>query len=151
MAYFEFSAKKFDPPSKEGKDAITQKSANYHRNMTTFRVNLDIFAFDSLRTIFYTVSWILKFIAYKILSSSWTSNRIGKASCYIIWISQKVHMILVNSIAMDLIPYSIRTLFQSKNLPFWKHVWSLALLILLVYDFLEIEFLGGRAIIQEAK
>jgi hypothetical protein len=60
-------------------------------------------------------------------------------------------MILMNSIAMDLIPYSIRTLFQSKDLPFWKHIWSVFLLVVLVYDMMEIELLGSRAIIQEAK
>jgi hypothetical protein len=74
MTYFEFSAKKFDPPSLEGKDVIAHKSSEYRRNMTTFRVHMDIFSFDSLRTILYTASWILKFVAYKVLSSSWISG-----------------------------------------------------------------------------
>lgn len=119
--------------------------------MINMKVSLDIFGFDFLRVILYSASWILKFVAYKLLRSAISSGEIGKASCYLIWISQKVHMVLLNSIAMDLIPYALRTLFHSKGLPAWITWSSLVLLSLLVYDFLEIELLGSMAIINEVR
>ena len=149
MAYFQFSAEKFDPPSKEKKDVLAKNSSSYRHNMLSMKVQLDIFSFDLLRVILYSTSWIIKLIAYRMLKTAKSSGQIGKINCYVVWISQKFHMVILNSIAMDLIPYSLRTIFHSKGLPAWIQLLSIALLSLLIYDFLEIELIGSRAIIRE--
>lgn len=77
------------------------------------------------------------------------SQRIEKWQGYLIKISQKVHMIVFNTIALDLIAYSLRALFQSKNLPALNVVSTWLLLSLLVYDFLEVFSKGSRARIRD--
>ena len=88
--------------------------------------------------VLYSSSWFLKLVSFAILRSAKNSGTIGKPGCYAIWISQKFHMIILNSIAMDLIPYTLRTIFDSKGLPAWLSLSSVVLLSLLVFDFLEI-------------
>lgn len=149
LAYFEFSSEKFDRPSSLSKDEMDKSTWGYRPNLINMKVQLDIFNFDWIRVVLYSASWILKILAYKVLSSAKKICQIEKASCYLIWISQKCHMIIVNSIAMDLIPYTLRTLVHSKNYPSKAIGSSLLLLSLLVFDYLEIELLGSRAIIEE--
>ena len=54
-------------------------------------------------------------------------------------------MVFLNAIALDLIPYAQRALFQIQGRSSFLEVFSGLLLSLLVYDFCEIYHLGGKA------
>lgn len=60
-------------------------------------------------------------------------------------------MIALNSIALDLIPYALRTIFHASKLPWLIRLTSGLLLILVVFDFCEIYHLGGNSKITEYK
>lgn len=88
--------------------------------MISYKVSMDMVSFNLMRVLMYSISWTLKLLAYKVLSYSYEKGEISKVNIYLVWASQKVHMIMINSVAMDLIPYSIRAMFQSNGLPFWR-------------------------------
>ena len=58
-------------------------------------------------------------------------------------------MIAVNTIAIDLIPYSLRTVFHSREYEIKITSSSALALILLLVDFCEIWHIGGRSEIFE--
>jgi hypothetical protein len=60
-------------------------------------------------------------------------------------------MIAVNTIAIDLIPYSLRTVFHSREYKIKITSSSVLALILLVVDFCEIWYKGGRSEIFEVE
>lgn len=60
-------------------------------------------------------------------------------------------MISLNSVAIDLIPYTLITLFHSREMPVLTLLWSGLLLTLLVLDYCEIWFKGGRSVVPEYK
>jgi hypothetical protein len=58
-------------------------------------------------------------------------------------------MITLNSVAIDLIPYCIRTIFHSRDLPLLVFISSTVALNFLLLDFCEIWYKGGRTVISE--
>lgn len=114
-AYFWTSSEKFDPPSKISTDEVVQKNKSFYRNLVKYKVAFDILEVNFLRAMIYSISWVIKLIAYVALYISVRNNLIGRLKCYFVHISQKVHMIALNSIALDLIPYSIRAIFHTKD------------------------------------
>lgn len=149
--YFDFSSKKFDPPSKEPMSYIVDHSNKYYGNLLLKKVALDIFEVNPLRITIYGVSWLLKTIFTILLIVAKSREYIPKAQAYLTSISQKVHMIALNSIAIDLIPYTLITLFHARRLSFFTTWLSGALLILLLLDYAEILIKGGKSKIFEFK
>lgn len=97
----------------------------------------------------YTASWLFKLVAFFLLGIAVRRRKIGKSVCYIVSISQKFHMISLNTVALDVIPYSLRAIFQtSSEYQIISRVLSGVLLSLLVYDFCEVYRLGGQAQIR---
>ena len=80
-----------------------------------------------------------------------TRGEVKKLLAYFISFSQKVHMIALNSIAIDLIPYTLITLFHTRDMPLQIILPSGIFLALLIYDYCEIWFKGGRSIVPEFK
>ena len=106
-AYFDSSAKKLDPVSKREPNEIQRMSNKYYPSMMRFRVSLEIFEMDLLRCIIYGVSWVFKIISYILINQ----GRANKGVSYFVHISQKFHMIALNAVSLNLIPYTQRTLF----------------------------------------
>ena len=84
-------------------------------NLTRKKIAEDVFEFNTIRAIIYAVSWVWKILSWLVIWHAASRGSIGKLGCYFVSASQKVHMISVNSIALDLIPYGIRTLFHLKS------------------------------------
>lgn len=110
---------------------------------------LDIFEVNLLRVVIYSVSWFLKIIFAALLTLAKAKKHIPKVLAYLISGSQKVHMIALNSIAIDLIPYTLITMFHTKEMPIFTQWSSGVLLVLLILDYVEIWFKGGKSKIQE--
>ena len=150
-SYFEFSAKKFDPPTSKPLNTIVQESNKYYGNLLWKKVALDIFEVNLIRVIFYGASWILKILTFILLWRAINSGKVGKAVAHMVSISQKIHMISLNSVAVDLIPYTLITLFHTRNISIIILSSSGVLLSLLIYDYCEIWSKGGFSIIKEFK
>lgn len=150
-AYLESNSKKFDPPTTKPLNHIVQHSNKYYGNLLLKKVALHIFEVNSIRIVIYAASWFLKLIVGIQLGCMKQKNTVVKVSAYLISISQKVHMIALNAVAVDLIPYCLITIFHTRDMPLLI-VWSSAVfLALLVYDYCEIWTKGGLATIFEFK
>lgn len=103
------------------------------------------------RILIFGVSWFLKLIAYAVLSRMKSTGKVVKALAYYVSMSQKVHMIALNSVAIDLIPYTLITILHTRDLP-GEICWaSFALFILLVLDYCEIWTIGGKSKISQGQ
>ena len=149
QSYFQSRSEKFDPETTRPVDEIQKMSKKIYKNMLRYRVAMDIFELSLLRVIIYSISWVLKLISFALISESIRTGKVGKAVCYFVQISQKLHMIASNSVALDLIPYTLRTLFHASEISTFMRITSAALLTLLVYDFCEIYQIGGNSLIVE--
>ena len=58
-------------------------------------------------------------------------------------------MITLNAVALDLIPYTLITLFHTRDYPIFAILTSGIFLVLLVIDYCEIWDKGGKSIINE--
>lgn len=149
--YFEFSAKKFDPPTSKPLDEIVRHSDKYYGNLLWKKVALDIFEVNPIRITFYGVSWLIKMLAYTAIHIMKKRTTVVKSLAYFVSISQKVHMTALNSVAIDLIPYTLISLLHTRDLA-PSVVWFSGLFLgLLVFDFCEIWCKGGQAKISEFK
>lgn len=131
-AYFDFSAKKFDPPSSRSPQEILNHSQKYYGNLFWKKVALTVYETDQLRLSVFGVSWLLKILANLVLILMRKNGKVVKGLAHFVSISQKVHMVAVNSISMDLIPYSLITLFHTRDLSAvvaWSSGAFLALLV----------------------
>jgi hypothetical protein len=147
--YFENSAQVFDPPSKKSSDEITKLNKSQRLSMIKYKIAFDVIEISLIKVTIFAVSWCLKLLAFWLISRSVRTKNINKLKCYYIAFSQKLHMISLNTVALDLIPYSLRALFQtSSQLSTLTRVFSGVLTSLLVYDFCEIYHLGGQAEIK---
>ena len=117
--------------------------------MLEYKVAFDPFEHGFMRAVFYSVSWALKLLAYLLLSSVIHKGSVKKWHAYFIGISQKVHNVAMNVVALDLIPYSLRALFQAQNLQPGTVASSAILLCLLVFDFYEVYLKGSRAQLRD--
>lgn len=126
-----------------------KENNKYYGNLVRNKVSLDIYEVDTLKMMIYWVSWALKLVAVLLLQISISNLRISKGTAYFVSISQKIHMIALNSIALDLIPYCLRTIFHSRYLPLATQVSSHLGIGLLVLDFCEIWYKGGKSEIEE--
>ena len=113
--YFQHSAESFDPPTKRTSDEVTQLNKSHRLSMINYKVGFDAFELQLLKVSIYSVSWLFKFFAFGTLAVSTSTRKIGKKACYLIAFSQKLHMIGLNSVALDVIPYSLRALFQTSS------------------------------------
>lgn len=111
QTFFEKSSEKFDPPSRRTLDSILKLSKKSYQNMLKFRVSLDIYEANLIRVVLYSFSWVIKLVAYALVYYSICSETISKPLCYFVHFSQKFHMVFLNAVAIDLIPYSQRTIF----------------------------------------
>lgn len=147
--YFEFSAKKFDPPTSRPQSEIVAHANKYYGNLVRSKVAIDVFEVNLVRVVIYGVSWLLKIVACCMLLRLKKTGKAEKALVHIINISQKVHMIALNAVALDLIVYALITIFHTRGLPNY-YSWSSGILLsLLVMDFSEIWFKGGKSEIKE--
>jgi hypothetical protein len=147
--YFEFSAKKFDPPSNKSNQWIRNHSDSFYGKFNMGNVALDLFEYKIINVIIFMTSWTLKIFATAMLKEANYHGRLTKVKCYFIFYSQKFHLIAFNLIALDLIIYGIRTVFHSENLGFTKNFISAILLCLLVIDYSQIWILGSNTQISE--
>lgn len=108
--YFQSSAEKFDPPSSLAVDDIQRSSFKLYSGMLRYKVALHIFEANMIRVVFYLTSWLLKIVSFILLEMSAKSGRIHRTTCYFVFISQKVHMIALNVVALDVIVYTTRVL-----------------------------------------
>lgn len=148
QTYFESSSEKFDLPTKKTPDEIQMMNGKLYSSMIRYRVSFDIVEINLILTIFYSASWLLKIISYFIIEVAIRYRNLTRITCYFVSISQKIHMIAFNAIAIDLIPYALRTLFQASTCPLLMKWISGVLLSLIIYDFCEVSHLGGRAKIE---
>lgn len=102
-----------------------------------------------MRIIVFGVSWFVKILANIILILMKKKGRVFKALAHLISISQKVHMVALNAVAIDLIPYSLITIFHTRELPALITWSSAVFLSLLLYDYCEIWTKGGKANVPE--
>lgn len=147
--YFEYSAKKFDPPTSKSLDSIIRHNRKYYGNLLWKYVALDIFEANPSRMIAFGVSWLLKIISNISLLVMTRKGKAIKALAHLVSISQKVHMITMNAVAIDLIPYSLITLFHTQNLAPIVPLSSALFLALLVYDYCEIWTKGGKSRVSQ--
>lgn len=149
-SYFEYSSKKTDSQTNLQANEIQSMSSRFYSNMVYYRVSFDIFEMDLIRSVFYGVSWIFKIISYCLIHLG-IKNRalVKKGVCYFVLISQKIHMIALNVIAVDLIPYAERALFQASEISLLIRIASAILLSLLICDFCEIYQIGGNSKLTE--
>lgn len=150
-AYFKYSANKFDPPSKKSPNWIRDHSDGYYGKFSSENVAIDLFEYKIVNIIIFLISWSVKIFATGILKKANRSGKITKGKCYLIYYSQKIHMIAFNLIALDLIIYGIRTVFHSENLNFVKVSISFVLLSLLIIDYCEIWILGSDTLLKDAE
>lgn len=134
-AYFNFSAEKFDPPTSKSLDEIGSKSNKFYGNLLWKKVALDLFEHNKLKAKIYGVCWIFKLIGFALLGWARSTQKISKVTAHFVQIFQKIHMIALNSIAMDLIPYCLITLFHTKEIGWIYLGASYILFSLLVIDF----------------
>lgn len=147
--YFEYNSIHFDPQSKADLNTIQTKSQRFYRNLLKYKASLDVFEINLIRIIFYCASWIFKIISYILIRRGMGTRPVRKGMSYFVWISQKIHMVALNSIALDLTPYAERTLFQVSEISLFIRIASALLISLLVFDFCEIYHLGGKSTITE--
>lgn len=150
-SYFDFSAEKFDPPSSKPHDYILKHSNKFYGNLFSKKVALSVFEVNLLRMLIFGVSWLLKIIANLSLIVMRKNGRVIKGLAHFISISQKAHMIALNAVAIDLIPYTLITILHTRELPLLVTWSSFAFLALLVFDYCEIWAKGGSAKIKEYK
>lgn len=150
-SYFSWSSEKFDPPSKMSPDDLVLKASKYYGNFLRLQIALHVFEGFLIETILYSLSWVLKIITSSILLHSANSQKIHKWQCYFIHISQKVHMVCFNLVAIDLLPYGLIAIFHTRDLSPLVFFASILLLTLLIVDFVQIWYLGGKALVWEAK
>jgi hypothetical protein len=79
--------------------------------MIKYSVALDPLNSNLIRIGFFAGTWVLKFLGFLLIWRSSSIDQIGKFKTYFVAFSQKIHMIAVNVVAIDLIPYSLRALF----------------------------------------
>lgn len=104
-----------------------------------------------IRIMIFGASWLIKIIAQITLALMKSKCKVAKSLAYFVSVSQKLHMVALNSVAIDLIPYSIITLFHTREFPLLT-TWSSAILLaLLVYDYCEIWSKGGKSRISELR
>lgn len=109
--YFASGAEKFDPPTKKPVNEIQKIAGKQYTNMERYRVAFDIFEVSFVKVVLYMASWLVKVVSFIFLSIAIRRKNLTKATCYFISTGQKVHIIFLNSVALDLIPYAQRTLF----------------------------------------
>ena len=124
-------------------------SSKHYTNMLRYKVAFDVFEGNFIRVVLYSLSWLLKLTSYAIINLAVKKKNLVKVSCYFIYCSQKIHMVTMNSVGLDLIPSSHRTLFQVSEISLITKWLTGILLSLLIYDFCEIYHLGGKANIKE--
>lgn len=147
--YFRWSSSKFDPESTRSLSEISSMNKKKHLNMIKYKVAFDPLEADNIRMIIYTISWALKILSSIILWKKIEANRIEKWEAYLIAVSQKIHLSAINLIVLDLITYSLRAIFQSKNQPIGKVVFSGILLSLFTYDIFEACYIGSNTSVQD--
>ena len=113
--FFSETAKKIDPPTELPAEELNQKLAGYQGNLFRKRVAVFIFELNIIRVAFYLTTWAVKILSYFLLNYSKTSGKISKITCYLIHYGQKAHMVALNTVLIDLIPYTTRAIFQVKN------------------------------------
>lgn len=86
-AYFESSSDKSDRKSDRLPNQILRMSDKSYINMLKYRVSLDIFEMDLLRSVIYGASWIFKIIAYILIHLSIKAGSVKKGTCYFVLIS----------------------------------------------------------------
>ena len=147
--YFQHSAASFDPPTNKTSDEVVLLNKSQRPSMIKYRIAFDVFEVQFLKVVIFSASWCLKLLAFWILSAAVRSRSVSKLSCYFVAFSQKLHMVSLNTVALDVIPYSLRALFETtERLPLLTRVFSGLLTSLLIFDFCEIYSLGGRAEVQ---
>lgn len=114
-----------------------------------YKIALDIFEINLTRVIIYSVSWLFKIVSYLIIAWSFRYKNLTKITCYLVLASQKIHMVALNAVALDLIMYGLRSMFQVSELSQPIKWASVLLLSLLIYDFCEIYHIGGTTTISE--
>ena len=77
-AFFDESAKKYDPQSIHSKKYIMEHSDGYRGKFNTEKAALTIFENSIINVIIYAVAWILKFQSYIILNISSSTQRITR-------------------------------------------------------------------------
>lgn len=113
--YFEVYGRKFDPET-EFRDLEIQTSTKKYRGpYTSYLTALSIFEFKLFDTFVYLGSWLLKLIAaLKLIEAKYTQE-ITKSTCYFIHLSQKLHLIAFNLVALEIIIYCNRTIFHLQG------------------------------------
>jgi len=86
-SYFEVSASKFDPPSKNSPDWVRDHSDGYRAKFNIGSVALDIFEYKIVNVILFLVSWTLKSIGYMILREASNTMKISAIKCKFVYFS----------------------------------------------------------------
>lgn len=82
--------------------------------MRIFLFETDSFFKDGLKIFFYLISWMLKFIAWRMVKNFKKTKKIGKYQVKFIQFQRKIHFVLFNITIIDVAYYGTRSLIHTE-------------------------------------
>jgi hypothetical protein len=135
--YFQSSGEKYDKKTGKGINYLEENSRGFRGKFSYYHMPLDPFEYGLIKIIIYLVSFLVKLgLAYK-LTKCKATKKISVKWCKIINLAQKIHFLIFNMVAIDLIYYGMRTVVHSDLTLIFK-LATYTCITFVVYDLVDI-------------
>jgi hypothetical protein len=141
----------YDPETSKSETYVLNHSEGFRGKFSSEKPYFTVVDKETVTITIYIITWILKTQTYVILNMAKYSQKITRIQCRFVDITQKIHSVAFEEVVMEIFFYGFRTLGQTRDLSFMEIFTTVLLLLMIIFDIVEIWVLVNPKNVFEKK